>query len=196
MIAARGYAAPVPADLVAIAATFADRRERATALIEQAQAWTSQTIDELGTFDASPQMDGDELGNVYARLVSLSIQRLRVVSDQLSKAFAEHGVDALVKDRLAYNPGTEELEVIGEQVSALAELEARERKELRELLTAAVRLRLETRSAEAIAAQGQRMAALAQALCEEVGLDWNTEAARRVAQRAVIRAEAAMARPA
>jgi hypothetical protein len=187
---------PVTADLVAIAATFADRRQRDAALVDQAQSWTGQGIEDLGTFDASPQIDGDELGNVYARLVALSIQRLRVVSDQLAKAFAEHGVAALVKDRLAYNPGTEELEVIGEQVSALAELEGRERKQLQELLTAAVRLRLETRSAEAIAAQGQRMAALAQALCEEVGLDWNTDAARRVAQRAVIRAEAAMARPA
>jgi hypothetical protein len=186
----------VTADLVAIAATFADRRQRDAALVDQAQSWTGQGIEDLGTFDASPQIDGDELGNVYARLVSLSVQRLRVVSDQLARAFAEHGVDALVKDRLAYNPGTEELEVIGEQVSALAELEGRERKQLQELLTAAVRLRLETRSAEAIAAQGQRMAALAQALCEEVGLDWNTDSARRVAQRAVIRAEAAMARPA
>jgi hypothetical protein len=191
-----GYAARVTADLVAIAATFADRRQRDAALVEQAQSWTGQGINDLGTFDASPQIDGDELGNVYARLVALSIQRLRVVSDQLARAFAEHGVDALVKDRLAYNPGTEELEVIGEQVSALAELEGRERRQLQELLTAAVRLRLETRSAEAIAAQGQRMAALAQALCEEVGLDWNTDSARRVAQRAVIRAEAAMARPA
>ena len=184
------------ADLVAISETFAQRRDRDAALLAQAQAWTGQEIGDLGTFDASPQMDGDELGNVYARLVSLSVQRLRVLSSQLAAAFAKEGVAALVKDRLAYNPGTEELEVIGEQISALAELEGRERKQLQELLTAAVRLRLETRSAEAIAAQGQRMAALAQALCEEAGLDWNTEAARRLAQRAVIRAEAAMARPA
>ena len=35
---------------------------------------------------------------------------------------------------------------------------------------------------------GPRMAALAQALCEEVGLNWADDAARRIAQRAVLRA--------
>jgi hypothetical protein len=32
------------------------------------------------------------------------------------------------------------------------------------------------------------MAALAEALCEEVGLDWAEDATRRIAQRAVLRA--------
>jgi enamine deaminase RidA (YjgF/YER057c/UK114 family) len=40
----------------------------------------------------------------------------------------------------------------------------------------------------AVAKQARQMAALAQALCEEVGLDWADDATRRIAQRAVLRA--------
>jgi hypothetical protein len=39
-----------------------------------------------------------------------------------------------------------------------------------------------------VAKQARLMVALAQALCEEVGLDWADDATRRIAQRAVVRA--------
>lgn len=172
-----------------VAHEFAVSRARNTALITQAQAWTGVAAGELGTFDTVTPLDGAEIGNVYARLVSLSVQRLRVLSGQLDAAYAEHGVAAFVRDRQAYNPATREVEVIGEDPTALAKLENEERDRLKDLLALAVRLELETHAASAVKSQGKRMAALAQALCEAAGMDWTAEETRRLAQRAVLTAE-------
>ena len=180
---------PVP-DFDHIAQEFHALRSKRAALTAQAQAWTGgQGSDELGTFDNSAPVDGDQIGSIYARLVALSVQRLRVLSEQLSQAYAAEGKDALVMETKIYNPGTEELEVTGEQITALAQLELKERKMLQELLTVAVRLQLESRSVAAIANHGLRMAALAQSLCEEAGLDWADNETRRLAQRAILNAE-------
>jgi hypothetical protein len=178
-------------DLEPIAAEFAALRERRTALITQAQAWTGgQGPDELGTFDNSAPVDGDQIGSIYARLVALSVQRLRVLSDQLAASYAAHAERALVMETKAYNRETEELEVTGEQITALAQLEGKERDRLERLLTVAVRLQLESRSVAAIANHGLRTAALAQSLCEQAGLDWADADTRRLAQRAIVDAEA------
>lgn len=89
-------------------------RSKRAALTAQAQAWTGgQGSDEFGTFDNSAPVDGDQIGSIYARLVALSVQRLRVLSDQLAQAYATYGKDALVMETKTYNPGTEELESPG-----------------------------------------------------------------------------------
>jgi hypothetical protein len=178
-----------------IAAQFAADRARRAALVAQAQSWTGATDpDSLGNFDEVDAVPGDQLPNIYARLIALSVQRLRVLSAQLNAAYAEHQVDALVYAKKAYNPGTEELETIGEEPTALARLEGQERDRLEGLITPAVRLQMEVRSREAVAQHGQRIAALAQSMCEEAGLNWASEETRRLAQRAIVRAEAAVVR--
>lgn len=177
-----------------IAAEFEADRTRRAALVAQAQAWTGgQGADELGSFDTTAPVAGEQIPNIYARLIALSVQRLRVLSGQLAEAFATEGVRALVYERKAYNVGTEELEVIGEEPTALAKMEVKEREHLATLLTTAVRLQLEARDRDAVRRHGQRMAALAQAFAEQAGLDWADEETRRLAQRAIVAAETRMA---
>jgi hypothetical protein len=192
-----GYAALVPDDLDhppevyrAVAQQFDASRARQAALVAQAQSWTGVTgCDDLGTFDTVIPLDGDQLSNVYARLMALSVQRLRVLSAQLAEAYATDSATAFVYDKLMYNPASQEVEVASQEVTALARLESEERDRLKDLLALSVRLQLEVRAADAIKTQGQRMAALAQALCEKVGLDWDEPDTKRLAQAAVLAAE-------
>jgi hypothetical protein len=180
-----------------VAAEFEADRARRAALVAQAQAWTGgQGADEFGTFDTCAPVPGEQLPNIYARLIALSVQRLRVLSGQLARAYAEHDVDALVYERKAYDPGTEELVTVGQAVTALADLEGKERDRLEGLITTAIRLQMEVRSQEAVRDHGRRIAALAQALCEQVGLDWAADDTRRLAQRAIVTAEGQGVRPA
>lgn len=179
-----------------VAATFAAHRAQQAALGDQARSWTPARADdmELGTFDSVTPLDGGEIGSVYARLAALSVQRLRVLTAQLAEQYADHGMGAFVRDRLVYNPANQDVEVAGEELTGLARLELEERKLLQGLLTAAVRLKLEVHSAQARQSHGRRMAALAEALCEQVGMDWSAPETRRMAQQAVIRAEAEVSR--
>lgn len=176
-------------------AIFADAKARRAALVEQARGWTGLESDELGTLDEVAPLASRDVDSLYARLVALSAQRVRVLSGQLNAAYAEHGTDALVSHRQVFNPATGEVEDAGEVVSTLAKLDAEERDRLERLLTTAVRLKLETRSADALASQGRMMAALARALCEQAGLDWGAEETRRLAQQAVLTARSEVARP-
>lgn len=185
-----------PDHFAAVAATFADHRAQQAALVAQQQGWAPARADDmgLGTFDTVTPLDGSEIGTVYARLAALSMQRLRVLGAQLAEQYAQHGMAAFVRDKLIYNPANQEVEVAGEEPTALARLELEERKLLQGLLTTAVRLKLEVHSAQAKDAHGRRMAALAQAFAEQVGLDWSDPATRRLAQQAVLRAEAEVSR--
>lgn len=195
------YPPPVTADYAAAAEVFAAARDRRAALIEQAQSWTGVDAAELGSLDTVTPLPGSELPSVYARLVALSAQRLRVLSAQLAKAYAVaeagepgSGVTVFARERLIYDPATEEVRAAGEEVTVLARLEAAERDRLADLLATAVRLQLEVRSAEALASQGRRMAAVVRAMAEEAGLDWSAAETRRLAQRAVVRAESGISR--
>lgn len=184
-----------PGPYTAIAGTFGAHRARQAVQLAQTQAWTGvEAAGELGTFDTVTPLESGEIGNVYARLAALSVQRLRVLSSQLAQQYTEHGMNAFVRDRLIYNPATQEVEVAGEEPTALAKLELDERKLLQNLLTSAVRLKLEAQSQAARDGHGRRMAAFAQSLCELAGLDWAAEDTRRLAQRAVLVAEAEVAR--
>jgi hypothetical protein len=175
----------------AVSAAHARRR----ALLEQAQAFTGIDTDtELGTFDTVAPTSGEDLGNIYARLVALSAQRLRVLSAQLAAAHRDDPTGAFVYEKKAWNQATEELEVISEEPTALARLVTQESDRLADLLTTAVKLRLEVRSAEALAMQSKRIAAYVQAMAETAGLDWSQAETRRLAQRAIVAAEASMAR--
>jgi len=187
---------PAPPDdpFEGIAAQFAHQRARDAALVRQAQAWAPAPPRpddmDLGDFGSVEPMDADQISPTYARLAALSAQRLRVLSAQLREQYAEHGMSAFVRDRLLYNPATQEVETAGEEPTALARLEAEERKHLAGLLTTAVRLKMEARTEQSRALHGARMAALAQAMCEQAGLDWSLPETRRLAQRAVLAAEA------
>lgn len=188
---------PPEADFAPVADAFAAHRARAAALEAQARSWAPTEpprADDmaLGTFDTVAPLEGDQIGNVYARLAALSVQRLRVLGAQLREQYAAHGMAAFVRDRLIYNPGTQEVETAGEEPTALARLELDERKLLQNLLTAAVRLKLETQSQAARDMHGARMAAFAQAFAEKAGMDWSAPETRRLAQAAVLSAEAQM----
>ena len=182
---------PPPTDFGPVADAFATHRARSAALQAQARAWEPERADDmdLGTFDTVAPLEGDQIGNVYARLAALSMQRLRVLGAQLAEQYRDHGMAAFVRDRLIYNPGSQEVEVAGEEPTALARLELEERKLLQGLLTTAVRLKLETQSAAAQDMHGRRMAAFAEALCTQAGLDWADPGTRRLAQAAVLAAE-------
>lgn len=175
-----------------IAQRFADHRAQQAALTASARSWAPQKAADmdLGTFDSVAPLEAEQIGPTYARLAALSMQRLRVLSAQLTEQYRDHGMAALVRDKLIYNPATQDVEVAGEEPTALARMEAEERRELRTLLTTAVRLKLEVQSAAARTQHAQRMAALAQSMAELVGLDWANEETRRLAQRAVLQAEA------
>lgn len=175
-----------------IAETFADHRAQEASLAASARSWQPETATamDLGDLDTVTPLEGDQIGTTYARLAALSQQRIRVLSAQLREQYATHGMAAFVRDRLVYNPATQEVEVAGEEPTGLARQEFAERQELRTLLTTAVRLKLEVQSAAARTQHAQRMAALAQSMAELMGLDWADETTRRLAQRAVLQAEA------
>jgi hypothetical protein len=182
------------ADFAAAAEVFAGARARRAALLAQVQSWTGiDEPDELGTFDTVTPTSGEEMGNIYARLVALSAQRLRVLTGQLSAAHKADPQGAFVYEKKTWNPATESVETASEEPTALMRLVTQESDRLAELLVTAVKLRLEVRSAEAIALQSKRMAALVRAMAEAAGLNWGEEATRRIAQRAIVSAEAAMA---
>jgi uncharacterized protein with PIN domain len=129
------------------------------------------------------------MGNIYARLVALSAQRLRVLTGQLSAAHKADPQGAFVYEKKIWDPATESVETASEEPTALARLVAQESDRLAELLVTAVKLRLEVRSADAIALQSKRMAAYVQAVAEAAGLNWGDAATRRLAQRAILNAE-------
>lgn len=167
---------------------FAAERARREELVAQARSWTGLGDTELGTLDGVEPLASGQIDTLYARLVALSAQRLRVLSGQLAAVYAEHGADALVSRRQVFNPATGEVEDAGEVVSVLAKLDADERDRLERLLTTAVRLGLERRATDALERQRQVIGALARSLCEEAGLDWSAPETRRLAQRAMLRA--------
>lgn len=178
------------ADFTAAAEVFAGARARRAALLAQAQSWTGiDEPDELGTFDTVTPTSGEEMGNIYARLVALSAQRLRVLTGQLNAAHRADPQGAFVYERKIWNPETESVETASEEPTALSKLVAQESDRLAELLVTAVKLRLEVRSADALAMQSKRMAAYVQAMAEAAGLNWGDAATRRLAQRAIVSAE-------
>lgn len=188
-----------PGPFADVAEVFRAQRIRDARQLADAQAWTptvpvkAEDMD-LGTFDSVTPLNGDDIGNVYARLTALSVQRLRVLSAQLAEQYRDHGMAAFVRDQLLYNPATNEVEVAGEQSTQLARQDFEERKLLKDLLTTAVRLKLEVQSQQAVAQHGLRQAVTLQAFAEQCGLDWNEPETRRMAQQAVLRAEAEVAR--
>lgn len=192
------YSAHMPGELEtydAVAARFTASRAQRDALIAQAQSWTGVAGNEtLSNFDSVTPLDGGQLGTVYARLLALSIQRLRVLSAQLEIAYAASGPAAFVREKLIYNPGTQEVEVAGEEPTVLAKMEAEERDRLEELISKAVRLKMEVHAQQAVSLHGRRMATLAQKLCEAMGYDWGDADTKRLAQSAVLAAEAEVSR--
>jgi hypothetical protein len=74
---------------------------------------------------------------------------------------------------------------VGEEIRALARLEAEERDRAAKLIRDAIRLGIELHQAEALRTYGASIAASLQALVRELGLDEHSPEVNRAAQRAV-----------
>lgn len=169
-------------------AAFAEHRERAAELVEQARSYTGLPASALGSLDAVDPLPGSAVPNVYARAVALTAQRVRYFSDQLAQAVEKHGVSALVRENLVYDPETSEVRVASETPTALADMEYRERRLLESQLQAAIRLGLQQRSAAERQAIIDRNVDLLESFAVEAGMDWAAPDTRRIAQRALLRA--------
>lgn len=134
--------------------------------------------------------DDCDPGRTLPMLAATATRRAQWLSDRLAEAVQRDGLRALIDDQWGVD-GQGNAVRLGEQVRALVTLEGAERDRAAQLGLQLAKLGLDisaTRSA-AVAKQGRQLAALAQALCEEVGLDWADNATRRIAQRAVLRAQ-------
>lgn len=159
----------------------------ADAVTATAQAFDPASV--LGTLDDVDPLFEDDLPALYSRQLALTARRVRVLSAQLAQAFAEHKQAALVREDFIFDRETGTPVSAGESITALAELEGKERDRLDRQLATALRLRaLERESAERRAEFGRRVGTLAQELCERAGLDWAAEGTRQIAAAAVVRA--------
>jgi hypothetical protein len=138
--------------------------------------------------DAVPADDCDP-ARTLPILAATATRRAQWLSDRLAEAVQRDGLHALVDDQWGVD-GQGNAVRLGEQVRALVTLEGAERDRAAHLSLQLAKLGLDISSARsaAVAKQARQMVTLAQALCEEVGLDWADDATRRIAQRAVLRA--------
>lgn len=165
---------------------FADQRARQAALTATAQAFDATV---LGTLDDVAPMHENDLPDFYSRQIGLTAQRVRVLSAQLAQAYAERKMDALVREDFVYDRETGAAVRAGESITALAELEGRERDRLDRQLGQALKLRiLAEESAERRRDTARRMAALTEELCTKAGLDWADPEVKALARRAVVAA--------
>lgn len=162
---------------------FAEARARDAALTATAQAFDATA---LGTLDDVEPLAGSDLPALIARQLALTGQRVRVLSAQLARAYAEHGRNALVREDFVYDRETGTAISAGESITALAELEGKERDRLDRQLAAAVRLGLEKQSREEREQLARQVATVARELCEQAGLSWSDEGTRALARRVIV----------
>lgn len=165
---------------------FAQARARDAALTATAQAFDAT---ELGTLDDVDPLTEDGLSDVYSRQIALTVQRVRVLSAQLAQAYAEHKEKALVRENFIWDRETGEAISAGESITALAELEGKERDRLDRQIAQVVKLRvLAEESAERRQDYARKMAAALRDVCTAAGLDWSDEETRQIARRAAVAA--------
>jgi hypothetical protein len=133
--------------------------------------------------------DDCDPGHTLPMLAATATRRAQWLSDRLAEAVRRDGLRALIDDQWGVD-GQGNAVRLGEQVRALVTLEGAERDRAAHLGLQLAKLGLDisTTRSTAAAKQAHQMVALAEALCEEVGLDWADDATRRIAQRAVVRA--------
>jgi hypothetical protein len=133
--------------------------------------------------------DDCDPGRTLPMLAATATRRAQWLSDRLAEAVQRDGLRALIDDQWGVD-GQGNAVRLGEQVRALVKLEGAERDRAAHLGLQLAKLGLDISTARsaAVAKQARQMVALAEALCEEVGLDWADDATRRIAQRAVLRA--------
>jgi integrase len=120
-------------------------------------------------------------------LLATSTRRARWLSERLAEQVAQRGLAAMVDDRYAVN-ATGELVRVGEDVRALAVLEAAERDRAAQLGEKLARLGLDA-AARPTALPITVAVEWIQRVCEAAGLDWSQDSTRRLAQRALIDVE-------
>jgi hypothetical protein len=141
-----------------------------------------------------------QLAEVYARLVAVSLARAEFLGALLADAYAAQGVDALVgvvRSGAVLKGGKgmpDELETYdaSEAVRALVALEGAERDRTERLTREAIKLGLEANRVDVMRGYARTVVEVTRAMAGELGLNWQDERVRRVAQRAVLAARATL----
>jgi hypothetical protein len=120
-------------------------------------------------------------------LLATSTRRARWLSERLAEQVAQRGLTAMIDDRYAVD-ATGELVRVGEDVRALAVLEAAERDRAAALGEKLARLGLDA-AARPAALPITVAVEWVQKVCEAAGLDWSQDSTRRLAQRALVDVE-------
>lgn len=165
------------------AAIEAARNVTATApLVPQAAAG------ELATFaDVSPLV-ANNVAELYARLIAVATERVALYGRQLAAAYAQSAEDALRTITHLVDPETGELVPNGEQLTALVQLEMKERETLERLIVRGARLGIEKTAADALERNGTVLVSALRTFAEGCGLDWKDPSVRRRMQTALLAA--------
>lgn len=148
----------------------------------------------------SPDLQPVQLAEVYARLTATAVARAGWLGARLAEACEREGIAALVGDKYAVTtvsngagmPESLERVPVSEEIRALARLEAEERDRAERLTREAVKLGIEAKRVDVMRSYGRTVAEVTRQMADELGLDWADPAVRRVAQRAVLGARAAL----
>lgn len=171
-----------PVDAARLARQRATEAARSAGIAPEAAAGGFTTLAEGGT--------APDVATLYARLISTAADRAQLYGAQLAAAWAEAGVDAVRVQTYVVDPATGELHAGGESVTALARLEAEERRALERLITQGARLSLEERAAQALQRNGVVLVEALRSFAESAGLDWSSPDVRRALQKALLAARA------
>ena len=134
-----------------------------------------------------PDLAPVQFADLYADLAATAAARAQELGALLAEEYRRCGLGALVGDRMAATPHGEPV-VIGEEVRALAALEAAERDRAERLAREGIKLGIEAKKVDVMRGYARTIAAVAQQFAVELGLNWNDPATRRAAQRAVLAA--------
>lgn len=160
----------------------------------------------------SPDLRPVQFAETFARLAAVAEARAAFYGEMLADLYARYELDGARdvrdeddEDRERYFPGDGagmrafvgdvysvskdgDAVAIGEAIRALVKLEAEERDRAADLAYKGIRVGIEAKQVDVMRGYGKTVVEAMKALCAEIGVDWDSEATRMSAQRAIVRA--------
>lgn len=135
----------------------------------------------------APDVRPVQFAEVYAGLMATAAARAEWLGAVLEDAVRREGLDGLVGGTYGLTKDGEAVQ-IGEDVRALAKLEAEERARAERLARDGIRIGIEASQVDAMRSYGKTVITAMRCLVEELGLPWTHEAVARVARRSLLKA--------
>lgn len=135
----------------------------------------------------APDVRPVQFAEVYAGLMATAAARAEWLGQLLADAVRREGLDAIVGGTYGIAKDGEPVQ-IGEDVRALAKLEADERNRAERLARDGIRIGIEASQVDTMRTYGRTVITAMRCLVEELGLPWTDPAVGRVARRSLLRA--------